>query len=139
MDDAIEEYTEALEALEKQRESLELVMLKMGEEWEESGAGIGWMREENGLCQKSLSPSNSETTSKPSHDYLQSLLNVNDELLAQSLASLPNNTQENNYQYSILPSSMISPPLSEGTCTPFVHHSISFPATPSEDEGQEKK
>lgn len=97
------------------------------------------MKEENGLCQKSLSPSNSETTSKPSHDYLQSLLNVNDELLAQSLASLPNNTQENNYQYSILPSSMISPPLSEGTCTPFVHHSISFPATPSEDEGQEKK
>lgn len=35
MDGAIEEYTEALEALEKQRESLELVMLKMGEEWEE--------------------------------------------------------------------------------------------------------
>lgn len=28
-------YTEKLEALEKQRESLELVMLKMGEEWEE--------------------------------------------------------------------------------------------------------
>lgn len=35
MDDTLLEYEASLEALERQRESLELVMKKMGAEWEE--------------------------------------------------------------------------------------------------------
>jgi hypothetical protein len=35
MDDTLSRYDESLEALERQRESLELVMQRMGEEWEE--------------------------------------------------------------------------------------------------------
>jgi len=35
MDDALSSYDESLQALEKQRESLELVMKRMGAEWEE--------------------------------------------------------------------------------------------------------
>jgi hypothetical protein len=35
MDDTLLKYDESLEELEKQRENLELVMKKMGAEWEE--------------------------------------------------------------------------------------------------------
>ncbi|CAO3685348.1 unnamed protein product [Rhizopus stolonifer] len=116
-------YAEKLEALEKQRESLELVMLKMGEEWEESGAGIGWMRDDK--LENITAPSDKE----PSHDYLQSLLNVNDQLLAQSLASLPSyNTQENDNNTCPLLSSMISP-LSE-------NGSLDSPKTPTDVKKQ---
>lgn len=34
MDDTLLKYDQSLEALEKQRENLELVMKKMGTEWE---------------------------------------------------------------------------------------------------------
>jgi len=84
-----------------------------------------------------------QTNAGPSHDYLQTLLNVNDELLAQSLASSANmegeidpdssntlsNTREYNITISTPPSSsninntnafvvqqqlqLISPPLAE--------------------------
>jgi hypothetical protein len=66
MDETLSKYDQSLQALEEQRESLELVMQRMGAEWEEryafyiymisdhqliyyiyiyicSGAGIGWM------------------------------------------------------------------------------------------------
>ncbi|KAL9539791.1 hypothetical protein MBANPS3_010057 [Mucor bainieri] len=121
MDDTLSKYDESLQALEKQRESLELVMKRMGAEWEESGAGIGWLGDimsnasasdqhddlihaASSSSASSYSASHSSSSSSlkkqnlplfhmmqtnagPSHDYLQTLLNVNDELLAQSLAS----------------------------------------------------
>lgn len=40
MDDSLSKYDESLQALEKQRESLELVMKRMGAEWEERYASI---------------------------------------------------------------------------------------------------
>jgi hypothetical protein len=43
MEKSLSDYDQSLEELEKQREQLELVMQKMGTEWEQSGAGIGWM------------------------------------------------------------------------------------------------
>ncbi|ORY99122.1 hypothetical protein BCR43DRAFT_488769 [Syncephalastrum racemosum] len=43
MEKSLSDYDQNLEELEKQREQLELVMQKMGTEWEQSGAGIGWM------------------------------------------------------------------------------------------------
>ncbi|KAI9279388.1 hypothetical protein BY458DRAFT_503023 [Sporodiniella umbellata] len=89
----VREYSETLKELEKQRESLEWVMLKMGEEWEESGPGIGWMEGKSTL--RNMAATTTTTHNEPSHDYLQSLLNINDQLLAQSLASFPtdNHTQ----------------------------------------------
>lgn len=115
MDDTLLKYDQSLEALEKQREKLELVMKKMGAEWEErytkkitkkkkistkhdnnSGAGVGWMGDM--LYSNSSTTSNNKSppppllmpsitsSSEPSHDYLQTLLNVNDQLLAESLA-----------------------------------------------------
>ncbi|KAG2209216.1 uncharacterized protein EV154DRAFT_550033 [Mucor mucedo] len=97
MDDTLLKYDQSLEALEKQRENLELVMKKMGAEWEESGAGVGWMGDimysnsSTTSMGKSpppplLLPSITSSSSEPSHDYLQTLLNVNDQLLAESLA-----------------------------------------------------
>ncbi|KAI7847187.1 hypothetical protein BDC45DRAFT_542146 [Circinella umbellata] len=44
MDKTLSDYDQSLEELERQREHLELVMKTMGQEWEESGAGIGWMQ-----------------------------------------------------------------------------------------------
>ncbi|GAN08944.1 hypothetical protein MAM1_0233d08464 [Mucor ambiguus] len=122
MDGTLSKYDESLQALEKERKSLELVMKKMGAEWEESGAGIGWLGDimsnasssdqhdnivnaaTSSSSASSYSAPNSSSSSSlkkqnlplfhmmqtnvgPSHDYLQTLLNVNDELLAQSLAS----------------------------------------------------
>jgi hypothetical protein len=59
----------------------------------------------------------SVNTSDPSPDYLQTLLNVNDELVAQSLASLPSTDDtrdspngSNSFGVAQLP---VSPPLSE--------------------------
>ncbi|KAK4513983.1 uncharacterized protein ATC70_005990 [Mucor velutinosus] len=144
MDDALSKYDESLQALEKQRESLELVMKRMGAEWEESGAGIGWLGDimsnasssdqQDDLAHEPSSsassysathPSSSsilkkqslplfhmmQTNAGPSHDYLQTLLNVNDELLAQSLASSASmegdvapdasNTHSNTREYTI--------------------------------------
>ncbi|KAL7323792.1 hypothetical protein PS15p_210396 [Mucor circinelloides] len=152
MDDALSSYDESLQALEKQRESLELVMKRMGAEWEESGAGIGWLGDimsnvsasdqQDGMVNAAPSSASSysaphssssmllknqslplfhmmQTNAGPSHDYLQTLLNVNDELLAQSLASSANvegdidpdssstlsNTREYNITISTPPSS----------------------------------
>ncbi|KAG2229012.1 hypothetical protein INT48_003295 [Thamnidium elegans] len=85
MDDTLLKYDESLEALEKQRENLELVMKKMGAEWEESGAGIGWMGDSlyNNTTNKNMPPpplmslmhSVTSSSNEPSHDYLQTLLN----------------------------------------------------------------
>ncbi|KAI8142387.1 hypothetical protein BJV82DRAFT_495127, partial [Fennellomyces sp. T-0311] len=103
MDKTLSDYDQSLEELERQREHLELVMKKMGQEWEESGAGIGWM----GSLEISVTPLSPESCSPdevepkpllnlmqqhptgPSPDYLQSLLNVNEALLAQSLIAKP--------------------------------------------------
>ncbi|GAA5795587.1 hypothetical protein HPULCUR_000948 [Helicostylum pulchrum] len=108
MDDTLLDYEASLKALEKQRESLELVMQKMGAEWEESGAGIGWMGDNlynNTTSNKNMSPpplmslmhSVTSDSNEPSHDYLQTLLNVNDKLLAESLASSSATTATCNY------------------------------------------
>ncbi|KAI7887454.1 hypothetical protein K492DRAFT_1238 [Lichtheimia hyalospora FSU 10163] len=43
MEKSLSDYDQSLEELERQREELELVMKKMGQEWEESGAGIAWL------------------------------------------------------------------------------------------------
>ncbi|GAN10587.1 hypothetical protein MAM1_0372c10131 [Mucor ambiguus] len=43
MDKTLIDYDKNLEELERQREKLEIVMQMMGQEWEESGAGIGWL------------------------------------------------------------------------------------------------
>ncbi|KAF1802070.1 hypothetical protein FB192DRAFT_1325778 [Mucor lusitanicus] len=127
MDDTLSKYDESLQALEKQRESLELVMKRMGAEWEESGPGIGWLGDI--MSNASASDQQDDLANQglplfhmmqanvgPSHDYLQTLLNVNDELLAQSLASSASmegdtdpdaaNTHSNTREYTIT----ISPP-----------------------------
>ncbi|KAL0139319.1 hypothetical protein V8B55DRAFT_1522858 [Mucor lusitanicus] len=110
MDKTLVDYDKNLEELDDN-----IVMQMMGQEWEESGAGIGW------LGQLDLPETNAqdpvlpiserfamETASNeilsiashpplfsnilsqatgPSPEYLQSLLNVNEALLAQSLAN----------------------------------------------------
>ncbi|KAI9258632.1 hypothetical protein EDC94DRAFT_649569 [Helicostylum pulchrum] len=128
MDKTLKDYDKNLEDLEIQRTKLEKVMKMMGQEWEESGAGIGW------LGSLDLVPTIQETTTQdtstkalqttttnnnnnnntdnendksislpflsnilsentgPSPEYLQSLLNVNDTLLAQSLANHSDST-----------------------------------------------
>ncbi|KAI8137373.1 hypothetical protein BJV82DRAFT_490845, partial [Fennellomyces sp. T-0311] len=81
MEKSLLDYDQSLEALEKQREELELVMQKMGQEWEASGAGIGWLEA------SSSTDDTRKQSSGPSPEYLRSLLNVNEQLLAQSLAN----------------------------------------------------
>ncbi|ORE07793.1 hypothetical protein BCV72DRAFT_334919 [Rhizopus microsporus var. microsporus] len=63
------EYQEKLNVLERQRESLELMMQKMDEEWEESGTGIGWI---------------SSDIVQQQQQYLHSLLNANDQTVAKA-------------------------------------------------------
>ncbi|KAG2230127.1 hypothetical protein INT48_006284 [Thamnidium elegans] len=129
MDKTLKDYDKNLEDLEIQRTKLENVMKMMGQEWEESGAGIGWLgsldlvpiiqetkqdtsikaeaaqtitttttsnNNNNNANDKSISlPFSSNILSEstgPSPEYLQSLLNVNDTLLAQSLANHSNAT-----------------------------------------------
>ncbi|OBZ91615.1 hypothetical protein A0J61_00332 [Choanephora cucurbitarum] len=142
MEKTLIDYDKNLQELERQREQLEIVMQKMGQEWEESGAGIGWLGSlDVPTVESDLSPSTTATspntitetplseltdelldtnkspllekciaprtdvlslthqplftnilsqTTGPSPEYLQSLLNVNEALLAESLAN--NNT-----------------------------------------------
>ncbi|OAD76945.1 hypothetical protein PHYBLDRAFT_180249 [Phycomyces blakesleeanus NRRL 1555(-)] len=159
MERSLMDYDNSLEELERQREQLEIVMKRMGEEWEESGAGIGWLGslpsgpelpglgQEQGLSsspQSSLvaavkaavsatSPTTTIITEKtglaetldnptpilptfedgvfslalapsplfsnilsqdtgPTPEYLQTLLNVNDALLAQSCLNAQNSS-----------------------------------------------
>ncbi|KAI8972743.1 hypothetical protein BDB01DRAFT_749702 [Pilobolus umbonatus] len=123
MDKTLTEYDENLKELERQQEQLKLVMKKMDQEWEESGAGIGWLgsldfasgREDTSqsesisniindnpyLLHKQSDSSQDilslnhiapftdtlHTSSCPSPEYLHSLLNVNEALLAQSMAN----------------------------------------------------
>ncbi|KAI9272733.1 hypothetical protein BDA99DRAFT_499070 [Phascolomyces articulosus] len=84
MEKSLSDYDQSLEALEKQRKELELVMKKMGQEWEASGAGIGWLDADKRRVVQQQQQSNN---SGPSPEYLRSLLNVNEALLAQSLAN----------------------------------------------------
>ncbi|KAI8381180.1 uncharacterized protein BYT42DRAFT_485012, partial [Radiomyces spectabilis] len=95
-DQILENYDQSLEDLERQREHLKTVMEKMGQEWEESGAGIGWLGSldiptaapiETALTEQPLLSNILRPSTGPSPDYLQSLLNVNEALLAQSLAN----------------------------------------------------
>ncbi|KAI8084164.1 uncharacterized protein B0P05DRAFT_536385 [Gilbertella persicaria] len=141
MDDTLTRYEESLEALEKQRESLELVMRKMGAEWEESGAGIGWMGNLTLNSNSTMAASNivatstnqnksfssalptplfhliQSSTAEPSHDYLQTLLNVNEEILAESLAAssspptlLIDDTHDNQLLHHPVIQNEVSPP-----------------------------
>ncbi|KAI9362348.1 hypothetical protein BD770DRAFT_306081, partial [Pilaira anomala] len=109
MDKTLKDYEKNLEDLELQRTKLEKVMQMMGQEWEESGAGIGWLGSldlapiSQDIKQETVQGNNTTTNEKsislpfltnilsentgPSPEYLQSLLNVNDTLLAQSLAN----------------------------------------------------
>ncbi|KAL7333477.1 hypothetical protein PS15p_202378 [Mucor circinelloides] len=148
MDKTLIDYDKNLEELERQREKLEIVMQMMGQEWEESGAGIGWLGQLDLPETNSQDPISIPTTAStitapttltlntatattsdkldnltmtaksgtvametssneilsiaspqplfsnilsqttgPSPEYLQSLLNVNEALLAQSLAN----------------------------------------------------
>ncbi|KAI8373893.1 hypothetical protein BD560DRAFT_393889 [Blakeslea trispora] len=106
MDDTLLQFEESLEALEKQRESLEIAMREMGAECSESEINHGWLTNFS-LNLNSTSQLKEDTNNKnftgalptplfhliqssnagPSHDYLQTLLNVNEEILAQSLAA----------------------------------------------------
>ncbi|KAI9277409.1 hypothetical protein BY458DRAFT_504895 [Sporodiniella umbellata] len=95
MDKTLLEYDKNLEDLERQKESLKAVMQKMGEEWEESGAGIGWLGSldipvpESIRPHPPLLPNILHPNTGPSPEYLHSLLNMNADLLAQSLANNP--------------------------------------------------
>ncbi|KAG2171955.1 hypothetical protein INT43_001431 [Umbelopsis isabellina] len=87
MEKSLDDYDKSLEALDKEKEKLEMLMRRMGQEWAESGAGIGWMGSLDGLT----SPAEQSTTdtspdldgnsefliSPPISDYVQSLLNAN--------------------------------------------------------------
>ncbi|CDH49186.1 predicted protein [Lichtheimia corymbifera JMRC:FSU:9682] len=43
MEKSLLDYDQSLEELNRQKQHLQLVMQKMGEEWAESGAGVGWL------------------------------------------------------------------------------------------------
>ncbi|KAI9483963.1 MAG: hypothetical protein EXX96DRAFT_160239 [Benjaminiella poitrasii] len=122
-------YDESLKELDEQRERLDLVMQKMRAEWEESGAGIGWMRDtlhspmSNTIRQSSIvsnndhnshfyliqTENNTNSNLEPSHDYLQALLNVNDELLAESLASTTTATFNTTIMNNDIPKTVFKP------------------------------
>ncbi|KAI9486829.1 MAG: hypothetical protein EXX96DRAFT_550784 [Benjaminiella poitrasii] len=107
MDKPLIDYDRNLEELEKQREKLEIVMQMMGQKWKESDLINEVISESTNLNDsKSLlsnvdeealflaqrpifSPSIKTIISQnvPSPEYLQSLLNINEALLAQSLAN----------------------------------------------------
>ncbi|KAI8344041.1 hypothetical protein BC941DRAFT_407595 [Chlamydoabsidia padenii] len=143
MDQSILDYDQSLNDLQRQKEQLELMMRKMGEEWEASGPGINWLKslqlptlsndEATTVTDPTRTMTNEELTTttpvtqsfldkdsaayhlvspltpddgpistttdgdlmhilqqpQPSPEYLQSLLNVNETLLAQSLAATP--------------------------------------------------
>ncbi|KAI8637063.1 hypothetical protein BD408DRAFT_425138 [Parasitella parasitica] len=163
MDKTLIDYDKNLEELERQREKLEIVMQMMGQEWEESGAGIGWLGQldlpeaniqdpvspiptatttalhtitsdkldesaESGTVAMETIAANIKSTSNeilslsthqpifsnilshtagPSPEYLQSLLNVNEALLAQSLANNSNDSSSSTIYRPSTP--MLSP------------------------------
>ncbi|KAK4515733.1 uncharacterized protein ATC70_010686 [Mucor velutinosus] len=177
MDKTLIDYDKNLEELERQREKLEIVMQMMGQEWEESGAGIGWlgqldlpetnaqdptlpipattstatattnttatstsdtmtsiasdkldsvaMATESGMV--AMETASNEILSIASHpplfsnilsqatgpspEYLQSLLNVNEALLAQSLANNNDNNTDMTNVYQ--PSTPMLTPIEE--------------------------
>ncbi|KAI9299424.1 hypothetical protein BJ944DRAFT_274245 [Cunninghamella echinulata] len=170
MDKTIDDYSQSLVDLERQKQQLEQVMKKMGEEWEESGAGIGWLHslqspriaidhhhqlhrenqvdevveeEEESDLMALTSPLTPEEV-KDRHlfqffshhhhspDYLDSLLTMNETLLAQSVNA---NT-----------SSSSSSPLSSTATTPTINTTLSSlsssmvtpPITPDELDNQKQ-
>ncbi|KAI8370806.1 hypothetical protein EDC96DRAFT_573457 [Choanephora cucurbitarum] len=108
MNDTLLAFEESLEVLEKQRKSLELTMKEMGAECKESGWLPNFSLNLNSTAEIKPEETNKQFTlptplfhliqpnAEPSHDYLQTLLNVNEEILAQSLAasSKANDTHE---------------------------------------------
>ncbi|KAI9493401.1 hypothetical protein BDB00DRAFT_928933 [Zychaea mexicana] len=105
MEKSLLDYDQSLEALERQRKELELVYKKMGQEWEASGAGIGWLEatdKRRQQQQQQQQPPPPTSSSGPSPEYLRSLLNVNEALLAQSLA---NTSEDAPAPVKIVPSS----------------------------------
>ncbi|KAI9006567.1 hypothetical protein CLU79DRAFT_840815 [Phycomyces nitens] len=92
MERSLMDYDNSLEELDRQKKQLEIVMKRMGEEWEESGAGIGWLGSLKDTKETEPSPPVDQPLfsnilsedSGPIPEYLQSLLNVNEALLAQS-------------------------------------------------------
>ncbi|CAO3690283.1 unnamed protein product [Rhizopus stolonifer] len=121
MDKTLIDYDKNLEELERQRENLKVVMQRMGQEWEESGAGIGWLGSldipipEQAKPQPPLLPNILQSTTGPSPEYLHSLLNMNEDLLAQSLASnptpllSPSEEEEITEPHNIIPSPLVTP------------------------------
>ncbi|ORZ06941.1 hypothetical protein BCR42DRAFT_456270 [Absidia repens] len=184
MDNSILDYDESLNDLERQKEQLELVMQKMGEEWEESGPGINWLK----MLQnsKEISPNSTTQTTKtinttaivddkdltglsspltpdasldgndglinilqqqsqPSPEYLQSLLHVNETLLAQSLAASPLISDEdyvptcNTNITTIAIASPTSEASSSDACTPSLNSASSMiqPSPPTTPQGED--
>ncbi|GAB5593880.1 hypothetical protein Unana1_08780 [Umbelopsis nana] len=109
MEKTLSDYDKSLEALDKEKERLETVMRRMGEEWAESGAGIGWMgslQDQQPLAGLEISttalpptaPAIDEDTedgdpesltSPPISDYVQSLLHANQQAQSHKLDSIP--------------------------------------------------
>ncbi|KAH8555128.1 hypothetical protein BGW37DRAFT_404045, partial [Umbelopsis sp. PMI_123] len=99
MEKTLSDYDKSLEALDKEKERLENVMRLMGEEWAESGAGIGWMgsldEEQKPTSTTELAINTSDVvnsnqidgseylTSPPISDYVQSLLHANQQAQTQ--------------------------------------------------------
>ncbi|KAI8099592.1 uncharacterized protein BX664DRAFT_272914 [Halteromyces radiatus] len=166
MDKSIHDYEQSLVDLKRQQEQLELVMQKMGEEWNESGPGINWLktlqspplqtdelttktstiRDDTDLvCLASPSTPDDNMTNteendrlfhifqqpQPSPEYLQSLLHVNETLLAQSLASTAMNdhTLETSNETSTYSTCQFTPIL-----TSTVANLNTPPMTPSDEE-----
>ncbi|CAO3620836.1 unnamed protein product [Mucor hiemalis] len=167
MEKSLNDYDKNLEELERQREKLEEVMKVMGQEWSESGAGIGWLGSLDlpdmndsvtspigvietlppasitALTTNAIVPDISTTNTTmtiqplltnilspitgPSPEYLQSLLHVNEVLLAQSLA----NTESSN-NFCTVNDSFINTPM----LTPITDHftSPNSPPITPEDE-----
>ncbi|KAI8377669.1 uncharacterized protein BYT42DRAFT_476815, partial [Radiomyces spectabilis] len=107
MDRTFQDYDQSLLDLEEQRRSMELLMKKMGQEWEISGAGIGWMGDisstqanvpsvearqelQTVITAAKLTAMSQQHThnycENTSPDFLQTLMNMNESLLNQSAA-----------------------------------------------------
>ncbi|KAL1928815.1 hypothetical protein VTP01DRAFT_2601 [Rhizomucor pusillus] len=123
MEKSLSDYDESLEALERQREELELVMQKMGQEWEISGAGIGWLNASSHLAGTGTTTSQATAvgTGGPSPGYIQSLLNLDESVLEASL------TNGGKTQHQIPPHRMPMPPKTHAVASP--------PITPGDESG----
>ncbi|KAG0167265.1 hypothetical protein DFQ28_004557 [Apophysomyces sp. BC1034] len=84
MEKSLSDYDRTLEELDRQREQLERVVQKMGQEWEESGAGIGWL---GSLHETKINPTLLQKQPTSPSDYIASL--DKESLLAQSLITTP--------------------------------------------------